>query len=182
MAECLRSTGTASRSITRSPATVSLCCCRTGTRATGRMFASAVAALARTHRCITWDLRGHGQSDYPEEQESLSAELALGDMLALLDVVEVDRAVLDRAARWRLSVAAMQGVHPERVAGLVLVVTGPGYRSDEGRRGGTIVRIVWQSRSRPRLRWPASRQRGMRANVASERRRPGAAAAGPSRA
>ena len=31
-----------------------------GYGATSRMFESTVAALATSHRCLTWDVRGHG--------------------------------------------------------------------------------------------------------------------------
>src|SRR5215472_831375 len=38
-----------------------------GFGATSAMFAGNVPALADTHRVVTWDLRGHGGSEYPAD-------------------------------------------------------------------------------------------------------------------
>ena len=38
-----------------------------GFAATSAMFAANVPALAASHQVITWDLRGHGGSDYPAD-------------------------------------------------------------------------------------------------------------------
>ena len=96
--------------------------------ATGRMYESTVATLSASRRCITWDLRGHGRSDYPSDPAEYSVELTVGDMLAILDADEVGRAVLIGHSLGGFLSLALQREHPQRVAALVLVGTGPGYR------------------------------------------------------
>jgi pimeloyl-ACP methyl ester carboxylesterase len=106
-----------------------------GFSATGQMWSTTAAALADRHRCITWDLRGHGASDAPDGPDRYSPELALADMEALLDAAAVDRAVLvGHSLGGYLSLRFHRGA-PDRVAALVLVDTGPGYRNEEARAG-----------------------------------------------
>jgi pimeloyl-ACP methyl ester carboxylesterase len=106
-----------------------------GFSATGRMFAPTVAALQAGRRCVTWDLRGHGRSDSPADPSQYSPELVLGDMAAILDAAEIGRAVLLGHSLGGFLSLDFARAHPERVAGLVLVGTGPGYRRDDAREG-----------------------------------------------
>ena len=101
--------------------------------ATSRMFASTVAALSGSRRCITWDVRGHGRSDYPSDAGQYSVELTVGDMVAILDAEDVDRAILIGHSMGGYLSLELQRTHPGRVAALVLVGTGPGYRRDDTR-------------------------------------------------
>ncbi len=55
-----------------------------GYGATARMWDGQVAALRDRYRVITWDMRGHGQSDYPEDQALYSERHTVGDMAAVL--------------------------------------------------------------------------------------------------
>src|SRR5215469_15924435 len=65
-----------------------------GFGATSAMFAGNVAAFAATHQVVTWDLRGHGGSDYPADPESYSSANALADIAALLTELGMEKAVL----------------------------------------------------------------------------------------
>jgi pimeloyl-ACP methyl ester carboxylesterase len=103
--------------------------------ATGRMFASTVTALAAGRRCFTWDLRGHGRSDYPDDADRYSVAHSVGDMLAILDAAGAERAVLLGHSLGGYLSLELQRLHPERVAALVLVGTGPGFRNDDARAG-----------------------------------------------
>jgi pimeloyl-ACP methyl ester carboxylesterase len=103
--------------------------------ATSHMYESTVAVLSTSRRCITWDIRGHGRSDYPDDADQYSVELSVGDMLAILDSEGVDRAVLIGHSMGGYLSLELQRSHPERVAALVLVGTGPGYRRDDTRAG-----------------------------------------------
>lgn len=77
-----------------------------------------------THRTITFDYRGTGQSDKPDQP--YSTEGFAEDVIAVLDHLEVGRADVygtsmgGRVAQW---VAAR---HPDRVRNLVLGCTSPG--------------------------------------------------------
>ena len=103
--------------------------------ATSRMFESTVAALAMSRRCLTWDVRGHGRSDYPDDPGQYSIDLTIGDMLAILDTEGVERAILLGHSMGGYLSLELQRTHPERVAALVLIGTGPGYRRDDTRAG-----------------------------------------------
>jgi pimeloyl-ACP methyl ester carboxylesterase len=84
---------------------------------------------------ITWDLRGHGRSDSPADPAAYSVELSVADMAGLLDRAGAERAVLLGHSLGGYLTLAFHRAHPERVAGLVLLDTGPGYRKDDARAG-----------------------------------------------
>ncbi len=98
-------------------------------------FAKNVETLARTHTVITWDLRGHGRSDAPSDPAAYSVPLSLADMAALLDRAGAERAVLAGHSLGGFLSLEFQLAHRARVAGLILIDTGPGYRSDAPRAG-----------------------------------------------
>jgi pimeloyl-ACP methyl ester carboxylesterase len=106
-----------------------------GFASSSHMFGSTVAALDGSRRCVRWDLRGHGRSDYPTDPACYSVDLSIGDMLAVLDAAGVERAVLVGHSLGGYLSLALHRRHPERVAGLALVDTGPGYRRDDARAG-----------------------------------------------
>jgi len=92
-----------------------------GLAATGATWAGQVAELSKSHRVVTWDLRGHGRSPSPSGDCRLS-DLA-SDLRDILDAAQIEQAVvLGHSAG---GVIAMQFAldHPARCAGLVLVGT-----------------------------------------------------------
>lgn len=104
-----------------------------GWGSSSRMFAANLAALAEHHTVLSWDLRGHGRSDYPADPSLYSAALAVGDMVGLLDSVSSRRAVIaGHSLGGYLSLSLLLD-HPERVEALVLIDTGPGFRKTEPR-------------------------------------------------
>jgi pimeloyl-ACP methyl ester carboxylesterase len=94
-----------------------------------------VDALAERNRVVVWELRGHGRTDAPDDPSAYSEELTVGDMAALLDAVGVERAVIGGHSFGGYASLLFHLAHRDRVAGLVLFGCGPGYRSDDGRRG-----------------------------------------------
>jgi pimeloyl-ACP methyl ester carboxylesterase len=104
-----------------------------GWGASSRMFAPNIEALAERHTVITWDLRGHGRSDYPTDPAAYSTPLAVADMAALLDEVGRERAVLGGHSLGGYLSLELAVAHPELVAALVLIDTGPGFRKDDAR-------------------------------------------------
>jgi pimeloyl-ACP methyl ester carboxylesterase len=104
-----------------------------GYGATSAMFGQNLAAAAARNQVVTWDIRGHGGSESPADLESYSAAAALEDMAALLSALGAERVVLGgHSLGGYLSLDFAQR-HPERVAGLVLIDTGPGFRNDAAR-------------------------------------------------
>lgn len=104
-----------------------------GYGATSAMFAGNVAALAATHRVVTWDLRGHGGSDYPADPASYSGANALADMAALLTELGLETTVLGGHSLGGYLSLQFALAFPDRVSGLVLIDTGPGFRNDAAR-------------------------------------------------
>jgi pimeloyl-ACP methyl ester carboxylesterase len=104
-----------------------------GYSASGQMWERNLPALASERRVITWDLRGHGRSDSPDEPAQYSEALSVQDMAALLDLLEAPRAVVGGLSLGGYLSLAFYVRFPERVAALVLCDTGPGYRREEAR-------------------------------------------------
>jgi pimeloyl-ACP methyl ester carboxylesterase len=104
-----------------------------GFSASGRMWEGNVDALAGDREALTWDMRGHARSDYPVSASEYGVEETVGDMAMLLDLLEAPRAVLAGMSLGGYASLAFHARHPERVAALILVDTGPGFRRDEPR-------------------------------------------------
>jgi pimeloyl-ACP methyl ester carboxylesterase len=87
----------------------------------GRMFGKLAPAMAAGgHRVITVDVYGHGASDHPPEMTAYSMTQFGGDVLALLDHLGIEQAVIggtSLGANVSLEVAV---VAPERVRALVI--------------------------------------------------------------
>jgi len=104
-----------------------------GFGASSHMFEPNRAAISTDHTLITWDQRGHGRSDSPADPGAYSTALAVDDMAAILDAAGAERAIVGGHSLGGYLSLAFHLAHPDRVAALVLIDTGPGYRSDEGR-------------------------------------------------
>lgn len=104
-----------------------------GFAASSHMFASTVPAIVADHTAIVWDMPGHGRSEAPDDAEQYSVTGSLDLMLGLLDEADAERAVvLGHSLGGYLSLQFALA-HPDRVSGVVLVDTGPGYRNDAAR-------------------------------------------------
>lgn len=103
-----------------------------GYGASSGMWKQNLPALAR-RPVITWDMRGHGASDAPEDPSLYSHEACLDDMSALLEAAGFERAVLGGMSLGGYLSLAFRHRWPERVRALVLVDTGPGFRDPSTR-------------------------------------------------
>lgn len=106
-----------------------------GYSATAQMWQGQIAPFSRGHKLVLWDMRGHGQSDYPEDQSAYSEEATVGDMLALLDLVGAKTAIVGGLSLGGYMSLAFYRAHPERVSALLIIDTGPGFKNDEAREG-----------------------------------------------
>lgn len=104
-----------------------------GYSATSRMWRGQVEALAPRYRIITWDMRGHGQSDSPGDPALYSEAATVADMAAILDALGIDTAVIGGLSLGGYMSLAFHLAHPGRVRALMLFDTGPGYRNPAGR-------------------------------------------------
>jgi pimeloyl-ACP methyl ester carboxylesterase len=97
-----------------------------GLTATRRYVVMGSNALERSgHRVIAYDARGHGRSSQAPDPDAYSyAELVL-DLEAVLDELQVERAVLAGASMGAHTLLAFTLRAPERVGGLVVIT--PSY-------------------------------------------------------
>ena len=79
------------------------------------MFAPEVAALAPTHRVITWDERGFGDTDYDGEPFTYWDSAA--DCLGLMDELGIDRGVVGGMSQGGFIGLRVALLAPERVRG-----------------------------------------------------------------
>jgi pimeloyl-ACP methyl ester carboxylesterase len=98
------------------------------------MWRGQVDALKDRFTVITWDMRGHGRSDYPGDRALYSEEATVGDMLALLDRAGADKAIVAGLSLGGYMSLAFHLIHPERTRALMIFDSGPGYKSDAARR------------------------------------------------
>ncbi|MCH2100164.1 MAG: alpha/beta fold hydrolase [Pseudomonadales bacterium] len=101
--------------------------------ASGRMWARQRAALSDRYRVVSWDLRGHGASDSPDDADAYSDALSIGDMAAILEATTDSPAVIAGHSLGGFLSLALCLTHPERVRALGLFSTGPGYRKEAAR-------------------------------------------------
>lgn len=106
-----------------------------GYSATSQMWKGQIEALSKDHQLVTWDMRGHGQSDSPDDPALYSEPATVADMAALLDAVGAKSAVIGGLSLGGYMSLAFHRVHPERTQALLIIDTGPGYKNDEAREG-----------------------------------------------
>jgi pimeloyl-ACP methyl ester carboxylesterase len=111
-----------------------------GYSSTSAMWQGQIAALSKHHKLILWDMRGHGQSDYPENPAAYSEALTVGDIAALLDTAGADKAIVGGLSLGGYMSLAFYRAHPERVSALLIIDTGPGFKKDGARE-------VWNKRA-----------------------------------
>jgi pimeloyl-ACP methyl ester carboxylesterase len=104
-----------------------------GFSSTSAMWQGQIEALSKQHKLVLWDMRGHGQSDYPEDPKAYSEALTVGDIAALLDEVGAKRAIVGGLSLGGYMSLAFYRAHPERVSALLIIDTGPGFKKDDAR-------------------------------------------------
>lgn len=92
-----------------------------------RMWHQVVTMLERDARIIVPDLRGHGESDAPEDPGAYTMEGYAADVLALLDHLEIDRCHLVGSSFGGMVAMELAVTCPERVGTLTLSDTSPAY-------------------------------------------------------
>jgi len=112
-----------------------------GYSSTSGMWQGQIAALSKHHKLVLWDMRGHGQSGYPEDTSAYSEALTVADMAALLDAVGAETAIVGGLSLGGYMSLAFYRAHPNRVRALLIIDTGPGFKKDDARE-------AWNKRAR----------------------------------
>ena len=110
-----------------------------GVLTTHENFRSQVDPLvAAGYRPVLWDYRGHGKSDAPEDPERYAFSRVIEDLGEVLNWVASDRpAVLAGLSFGGLVSLHFAYQHPEMVAGLILMDSGPGFKNEKAQAGWT---------------------------------------------
>ncbi len=88
-----------------------------------RMWKMQIPYLSRYFRVVTFDPRGNGRTDRPEDPGLYGNDAIASDTVAVLEATETDRAVIVahcHGTHWAVKVAAR---FPDRVAGFVAIST-----------------------------------------------------------
>ncbi|HKO71384.1 MAG TPA: alpha/beta fold hydrolase [Bradyrhizobium sp.] len=104
-----------------------------GYSSTSAMWKGQIEALSKDHKLVLWDMRGHGQSDYPDDPAAYSEALTVADIAALLDQVGAASAIIGGLSLGGYMSLAFYRAHPERVRALLIIDTGPGFKKDDAR-------------------------------------------------
>jgi pimeloyl-ACP methyl ester carboxylesterase len=104
-----------------------------GFAGTSQMWRGQAETFCDRHEVISWDMRGHGRSDSPDHPAAYSVEETVADMAALLDALGHERAIIGGHSLGGYMSLAFAMQHPERVRALLIIDTGPGYKSDPPR-------------------------------------------------
>src|SRR3979490_2392082 len=104
-----------------------------GYSSTSAMWQGQIEALSRHHKLVLWDMRGHGQSDYPNDPTAYSEALTVADMAALLDKVGADSAIVGGLSLGGYMSLAFYRAHPQRVRALLIIDTRPGFKKKHAR-------------------------------------------------
>lgn len=96
-----------------------------------RLWAGQRDGLSDRFRCLSYDARGSGRSDRPTDPERYQPADLVADAVAVLDAAGADRAVLVGNSLGGLVGYLTAALHPERVAGLVLISATVDLTGDE---------------------------------------------------
>ena len=114
-----------------------------GYSATRRMWDGQHRALEGRYTVISWSMRGHGETESPDDPAQYSEELTVGDMRALLGHVGVEEAIVGGLSLGGYASLGFSLAHPEMVRALVICDSGPGYRN-------AGARAAWNQRAHER--------------------------------
>jgi pimeloyl-ACP methyl ester carboxylesterase len=100
-----------------------------------------VPALSQQFRILTYDLRGHGYTDTPPTD--YSADAMAGDLLGLLDALEIARPVLIGHSFGADIALYFAALHPERVSEVIAIEAALPALEDSRRHDGWVGWDYW---------------------------------------
>lgn len=116
------------------------------------MWRGQVDALAARHSLILWDMPGHGRTICPDQPEYFTEDETIADMGAIIDALGLTQVVVGGLSLGGYMSLAFHRSLPERVAGLLVVDTGPGFRHDEPRNAWNMRALATAAKHDERAR------------------------------
>jgi len=104
-----------------------------GFSATSKMWDDQIEELSKHFNLVVWDMRGHGQTDYPEDQKFYSEEETIEDIYAILNDLGVKKANIGGMSLGGYMSLAFYYKYPEIVNSLIIIDTGPGFKNADAR-------------------------------------------------
>jgi len=100
------------------------------------MWQSQIQVLRQRYRVVAYDLRGQGRSETDDGQ--FTVEFLVDDLIALLDALKIDGAVLCGLSMGGYVALRAAERHPDRVNGLILCDTKSEADTNEGKLARTV--------------------------------------------
>jgi pimeloyl-ACP methyl ester carboxylesterase/predicted glycosyltransferase len=88
-----------------------------------RVYKAQLPYFSERFRCVTYDGRGNGQSDRPDDVAAYSLDHYVADALAVMDATRTDAAVLVGLSFGGMIASVLAAHHAERVKAAILVGT-----------------------------------------------------------
>ena len=106
----------------------------------GDLFREQREGLADRYRVITLDLRGYGRSEAPGEEPEATIETYAGDVLAVMDELGVEEALIGGMSMGGPIIFSMYEMAPERFRGMLLIdtIAAPANPIEAGTWMGTV--------------------------------------------
>ncbi|MEJ5990646.1 alpha/beta fold hydrolase [Ramlibacter sp. PS3R-8] len=115
------------------------------------LLRGVVPYLSQQYRVVVMDLRGNGRSDRPRTQDHYSFDHYYADFVAVLDRLEVDRAVVVGISATAMTAIRLASEQPQRVSHLVLA----GGWVERRLEKPEAVQAFQANLARMRADWPA---------------------------
>ena len=106
------------------------------------LWTEQVQHFSDRYRVVTVDMRGHARSGSPEDLGLYTQDQVVEDLRAVMDHLDVERAVLGGHSLGGYTVMRFYQRYPDRVDALILSGTGPGYRRLDGARQWTEMNEI----------------------------------------
>lgn len=107
-----------------------------GYSSTSAMWRGQIDSFTKAgYQLIIWDMRGHGHTSYPEDEAQYSEAHTVDDIAALLDDIcgSGSTAIVGGLSLGGYMSLAFYRVYPQRVRTLLIIDTGPGFKSYKAR-------------------------------------------------
>src|SRR5829696_3952636 len=88
-----------------------------------RVYKAQLPYFSERFRCITFDARGNGKSDRPDDVAAYSLDNYLADAIAVMDATEAGNAIVVGLSFGGMLASVLAAHHPARVKAAILIGT-----------------------------------------------------------